>query len=156
MLIARNVPVSDGHGHLARQSPFSAAGQRHRRCQAADGPDTDALLDFRVNVTLDGERLTASEIDELLAASDGLHLVRGRCVEVDRAKLGRMLDEFRAVEKVAKENGLDFAAAMRLLAGARVSGDERLDAAGLQPRRRRSCSTRRSRWRSKPRVIRGH
>jgi hypothetical protein len=109
-----------------------------------------------VNVTLDGERLTASEIDELLAASDGLHLVRGRCVEVDRAKLGRMLDEFRAVEKVAKENGLDFAAAMRLLAGARVSGDERLDAAGLQPRRRRSCSTRRSRWRSKPLVIRGH
>jgi hypothetical protein len=29
-----------------------------------------------------------------------------------------MLDEFRAVEKVAKENSLDFAAAMRLLAGA--------------------------------------
>jgi non-specific serine/threonine protein kinase len=92
------------------------------------GLGTDALLDFQMEVTLDGERLTAPEIDELLAASDGLHLVRGRWVEVDRAKLGRMLDEFRAVEKVANENGLDFAAAMRLLAGARVSGDEQLDA----------------------------
>jgi superfamily II DNA or RNA helicase len=93
------------------------------------GLGTDALLDFQMDVTLDGERLTASEIAELLAASEGLHLVRGRWVEVDGAKLGRMLDEFRAVEKVAKENGLDFAAAMRLLAGARVSGDEQLDAA---------------------------
>ena len=96
------------------------------------GFGTDALLDFRMDVTLDGERLTASEIAELLAASEGLHLVRGRWVEVDRAKLGRMLDEFRAVEKVAKENGLDLAAAMRLLAGARVSGpvqDDQLDAA---------------------------
>jgi superfamily II DNA or RNA helicase len=93
------------------------------------GLGTEALLDFRMDVILDGERLTVSEIDELLAASDGLHLVRGRWVEVDRAKLGRMLEEFRAVEKVAKENGLDFAAAMRLLAGARISGDEPLDAA---------------------------
>jgi non-specific serine/threonine protein kinase len=93
------------------------------------GLGTDALLDFRMEVTLDGESLTATEIEQLLAASDGLHLVRGRWVEVDRAKLARMLNEFRAVEKVAKENGLDFAAAMRLLAGARVSGDDQLDAA---------------------------
>jgi len=88
----------------------------------------DALLDFRMEVTLDGESLTATEIERLLATADGLHLVRGRWVEVDRAKLARMLDEFRAVEKVVKESGLDFAAAMRLLAGVRVSSDERLDA----------------------------
>jgi superfamily II DNA or RNA helicase len=93
------------------------------------GIGTDALLDFQMDVTLDGERLTAAEIEQLLAASDGLHLVRGRWVEVNRVKLGRMLDEFRAVEKIAKENGLDFAAAMRLLAGAQVSGDEQLDSA---------------------------
>jgi non-specific serine/threonine protein kinase len=93
------------------------------------GLGTDALLDFHMDVTLDGERLDAAEVEQLLAASDGLHLVRGRWVEVDRAKLGRMLDEFRAVEKIAAERGLDFAEAMRLLAGARVSGDERLDAA---------------------------
>ena len=92
------------------------------------GLGTDALLDFRMEVTLDGEHLTAREIEQLLAASDGLHLVRGRWVELNRAKLRRMLDEFRAIENAAKENGLDFAAAMRLLAGVRVSGDEPLDA----------------------------
>jgi non-specific serine/threonine protein kinase len=89
----------------------------------------DALLDFRMEVTLDGDLLTAAEIAELLSASDGLHFVRGRWVEVDRAKLGRMLDEFRAVEKVAREGGIGFAEAMRLLAGARLSGDEQADAA---------------------------
>jgi non-specific serine/threonine protein kinase len=93
------------------------------------GLGTEALLDFRMEVTLDGERLTAAEIAELLAASDGLHLVRGRWVEVDRAKLARMLDEFRAVEKVAEESGIAFAEAMRLLAGARLSSDEQVEAA---------------------------
>jgi non-specific serine/threonine protein kinase len=50
------------------------------------GVGADALLDFRVEVTLDGERLTAAEIEQLVGASDGLHLVRGRWVEVDPAK----------------------------------------------------------------------
>ena len=93
------------------------------------GVGTEALLDFRMEVTLDGESLTASEIAQLLAASEGLHLVRGRWIEVDRARLGRMLDEFRAVEQVARDKGLSYADAMRLLAGARLSGDEPPDAA---------------------------
>jgi non-specific serine/threonine protein kinase len=93
------------------------------------GIGTKALLDFRMEVTLDGESLTATEIERLLAAVDGLQLVRGRWVEVDRATLGRMLDEFRAVEQVARDHGLSYAEAMRLLAGAHVSGDQPVDAA---------------------------
>ncbi len=89
----------------------------------------DALLDFQMEVTLDGERLTAAEIKKLLASSDGLHLVRGRWVEVNRDKLARMLDEFRAVERAAADGGLSFADAMRLLAGANVTGDRAVDAA---------------------------
>ena len=93
------------------------------------GIGTRALLDFRVEVTLDGEHLSEEEIRALLGASDGLHLVRGRWIEVDRARLARLLDEFRAIEQVASENGLDFASAMRLLAGVRASGQEPLGAA---------------------------
>jgi non-specific serine/threonine protein kinase len=93
------------------------------------GLGTDALLDFQMEVTLDGERLTAAEIKELLAASDGLHLVRGRWVEVNRQKLARMLDEFQAVERAAADGGLSFAEAMRLLSGANVAGDRAVDEA---------------------------
>ena len=93
------------------------------------GLGAEALLDFQMEVTLDGERLTAAEIKTLLASSDGLHLVRGRWVELNREKLARMLEEFRAVEQAAAGGGLSFAEAMRLLAGANVSGDRPLDEA---------------------------
>jgi non-specific serine/threonine protein kinase len=87
------------------------------------GLGTDALLDFKMGVSLDGEPLTNEEIEQLLAASNGLHLVRGRWVEVDRERLSRMLHEFRAVETAAAKDGLSFGEAMRLLAGAYVPGD---------------------------------
>src|SRR5947207_5832575 len=76
-----------------------------------------------MGVSLDGEPLTKAEIEELLAASNGLHLVRGRWVEVDRERLQQMLDEFRSVERSAAKDGLSFGEAMRLLAGAHVPGD---------------------------------
>ena len=69
------------------------------------------------------KRLTAAEIRELLAKSDGLALVRGRWVEVDRERLSRMMEHFREVERAAAENGLGFGEAMRLLAGADVAAD---------------------------------
>jgi non-specific serine/threonine protein kinase len=38
------------------------------------GLGTDALLDFRMGVSLDGDPLTGAEIQQLLSASNGLHL----------------------------------------------------------------------------------
>jgi non-specific serine/threonine protein kinase len=76
-----------------------------------------------MGVSLDGEPLTEAEIAQLLAASNGLHLVRGRWVEVDPEKLQQKLDEFRAVEMAAAKDGLSFGEAMRLLAGSQVPGD---------------------------------
>lgn len=84
---------------------------------------TNALLDFRMEVTLDGEPLTAAEVKELLAKSDGLALVRGRWVEVDRERLSRMLEHFQMVERAAANSGLSYGEAMRMLAGANVVAD---------------------------------
>jgi non-specific serine/threonine protein kinase len=88
----------------------------------------DALLDFRMEVTLDGEPLTAAEIKELLAKSDGLSLIRGRWVEVDHERLSRMLEQYRAVEFAAAANGLSFGEAMRMVAGAEVAAEDSSDA----------------------------
>jgi non-specific serine/threonine protein kinase len=87
------------------------------------GLGADALLDFKMSVSLDGEALTEAEIAQVLAASSGLHFMKGRWVEVDRGRLQQMLEEFRSVEAAAKANGLSFAEAVRLLAGANVPGD---------------------------------
>jgi non-specific serine/threonine protein kinase len=82
------------------------------------GIGTEALLDFKVDVTLDGESLTAREIADLLHRSSGLHFIRGQWVEVDRERLAKILDQFRGAEEIAETQGLSFAHAMRLLAGA--------------------------------------
>ncbi len=88
--------------------------------KAPAGIGLDALLDFRMEVTLDGEALTHSEIRAILAQSDGLALVRGQWIEVDHKRLEQTLAKFRAVEETAASEGLSFLEAMRLLAGAGV------------------------------------
>ena len=91
--------------------------------KAPVGVGTDALLDFSMEITLEGEPLTEDEVAALLARSDGLHLIRGRWVEIEGKRLHRVLDRFRALERTAAERGLTFAEAMRLLAGVDVGPD---------------------------------
>ncbi|MES2946405.1 MAG: SNF2 helicase-associated domain-containing protein, partial [Pseudomonadota bacterium] len=76
-----------------------------------------ALLDFSMEVSLDGETLSAADIKALLKGGDGLQLLRGRWVEVNKKSLERLLLRFEAIEKAAA-NGLPFDQAMRLVAGA--------------------------------------
>ena len=83
----------------------------------------DALLDFRMEGTLDGENLTAAEIKRLLAHSDGLALIRGKWVEVDHERLSRTLEQFEAIKRRAVTDGLSFGEAIRMLAGVGIAGD---------------------------------
>jgi SNF2 domain-containing protein/SNF2 helicase protein/helicase-like protein len=87
------------------------------------GIGIEGLLDFQMAVTLDGEVLTKDEIQILLAGSDGLRWLRGRWVEVRRETLQKMIDEFGRIERTAAENGVSFAEAMRLVAGAALDRD---------------------------------
>ncbi|MGB9118431.1 DEAD/DEAH box helicase [Bradyrhizobium sp.] len=84
----------------------------------------ESLLDFRMDVTLDGEKLSVAEIKRLLAHSDGLVMIRGKWVEVDHERLRRTIDEFEAIERRAASNGLSFGDAMRMLAGAGIAQND--------------------------------
>jgi superfamily II DNA or RNA helicase len=91
--------------------------------QAPSKLGLDGLLDFSVELCLDGERLSEREVAALLAGTDGLVLLRGQWVEVDRARLERTMRQFQAVEDLSRAQGLNFAEAMRLLAGPMAMGD---------------------------------
>jgi len=91
----------------------------------------ESLLDFQMEVTLDGENLSAAEIRRLLAHSEGLALIRGKWVEVDHGRLSRALEQFEAIERRAATDGLSFGEAMRMLAGAGITGDEAAGAADI-------------------------
>ncbi len=78
----------------------------------------DALLDFRIQVAIGDDPLSEEELEELLAAEDGLAFIKGRWVEVDRERLSEALAHWKEVEAEAEQGGLSFAEGMRLLAGA--------------------------------------
>ena len=88
------------------------------------GAGLDALLDFQMDVTLEGEALTGEEIAMLLAGTDELVLLRGQWVEIDRPRLERAMCRFTEAQDLAEREGLSFAEAMRLLTGAAVTGDD--------------------------------
>jgi non-specific serine/threonine protein kinase len=132
MQLLRDVPQLESAGVLVRM-PATWQANRPPRPQVTakvggkvlSGVGQDALLDFRMEVTLDGEPLTDAEVRELLAKADGLALVRGRWVEVDRERLSRMMEYFGQAERIAAERGLSLQEAMRMIAGADVTaGDE--------------------------------
>ncbi|HEY9594558.1 MAG TPA: SNF2 helicase-associated domain-containing protein, partial [Spirochaetia bacterium] len=79
----------------------------------------DTLMDFEVEIALGGATLTASEVRKLLAGDDGLVLLKGQWVEVDKAKLQEALTHWEGVQEQVAEGGISFAEGMRLLAGAR-------------------------------------
>ncbi len=83
----------------------------------------DALLDFSVGVTLDGETLSEKELEELLRSVGGLVRLKGKWVEIDREKLAQALEHWRTVERQVHHDGLTFFEGMRLLAGAGLERD---------------------------------
>jgi len=93
----------------------------------------DALLDLDVKLTLDGKNLSPKEIENLLAAGEGLVLIKGKWVEVDREKIVEVLDQWRDVQKQARADGVSFGEAMRMLAGAQLDGSDADGAVDAQP-----------------------
>jgi len=119
-----DVPHLQGAGIVVRMPRTWAADRPARpKISATVGTKNpsllgmDALLDFRMEVTLDGQPLTPEEIQTLLNAKDGLQWMRGQWVELDRDRISHLMARFQGIEEAAAE-GLPFGQAMRLLAGA--------------------------------------
>jgi SNF2 family DNA or RNA helicase len=83
----------------------------------------DAMLDFQVELSLDGAKLTAAELKQIMSAEDGLVYLKGQWIEVDRERLSEALAHWREVEKKAASDGISFIEGMRLLAGTSASLD---------------------------------
>ena len=117
----KDVPRPGGERHpgaaarLVEEASPAPRRRDHRRHEAEEvRRRRDAR--FQGATGLGDEELTEAEWRELMAADDGLVLLRGQWVEVDRQKLQEALDHWKQVEEQA-EDGLSFIEGMRLLAG---------------------------------------
>ena len=120
----KSVPELEGSGLLVRLPDWWRKRARPR-VQVVIGNakgsvlSAHALLDFQVQLSLEGAPLSDAELQALLSAGAGLTLLRGEWVEVDGDKLRQTLEHWKKVEAEAGSAGLPFAEGMRLLAGAR-------------------------------------
>lgn len=129
--LLNSVPDLESAGVVVRLPAHWRAGRPPRPQVSAtvgarppSGTGLDALLDFHMDVTLEGEPLTAAEMATLLAGTETLVLLRGQWVEIDRPRLDRAMRRFREVQDLAEREGLTFTEAMRLLAGTEATGDD--------------------------------
>jgi non-specific serine/threonine protein kinase len=77
----------------------------------------DSLLDFKVQMSLEGEPLTESELKAILQSAGGLVLLKGKWVEVDRDKLQEVMDHWKKVEAAGGPGGMPLLEGLRLLSG---------------------------------------
>lgn len=123
----RNIPVFEAAGIVVR-IPDWWKPQAPPRPQvkvnigkSASGIGMDAMLDFDVSLSLDGEALSDAEWQQLMAGGDGLVRLKGRWVELDRDKLDGVLAHWKKVQTAAALGGISFHEGMRLLAGANLA-----------------------------------
>ncbi len=119
----REIPIYEDAGLLAQLPNWWRKRSRPQVSVTLDSRKgsslgADALLDFKIAVALGHEKLTPAEIEELLKSSEGLALLRGEWVEVDREKLQQALDHWKQVQREVGKGGISFIQGMRLLAGA--------------------------------------
>ena len=89
----------------------------------------DALLDFNIDIALNGEALTEKELATIFSAENGLISLRGQWIEVDKEKLKEVLEHWKTLKRNVANGELTFVEGMRLLAGAEsdLSGANNFD-----------------------------
>jgi non-specific serine/threonine protein kinase len=117
----RDIPLYEESGLLVRVPDWWKAGRPARpqvNVRIGEKPGSllglESLMDFSVEIALEGERLTAAECRELMAAKEGLVLLKGKWVEIDGDRLNQVLEHWQRIEGT---DGVSFLEGMRLLAG---------------------------------------
>ena len=117
----RDIPLYEESGLLVRVPDWWKGGRPARpqvNVRIGEKPGSllglESLMDFSVEIALEGERLTAAECRQLMAAKEGLVLLKGKWVEIDGDRLNQVLEHWQRIEG---KDGVSFLEGMRLLAG---------------------------------------
>ncbi|EQD53278.1 non-specific serine/threonine protein kinase, partial [mine drainage metagenome] len=122
--LLKDVPLLEASGLLVRVPDWWSQRPARVRVTASVGRlrgtsfNAQSMLDFRIDLAVEGEPLTTSERAALLAGGDGLRYLKGRWVEVDRERLEEALAQWKQVKRDASSDGISFLDGMRLLARA--------------------------------------
>lgn len=119
----REVPAYEESGILCRIPRWWTGAPRSISVTLAIGNASpakvgkSAILDCQPVLHVDGEPLTRDEAQRILEHYEGLALVKGRWIAVDRAQLDRNLALFEKAQALAKSGHFTLGEAMRMLLG---------------------------------------
>ncbi|MHC6180999.1 DEAD/DEAH box helicase [Clostridium sp. JNZ X4-2] len=74
----------------------------------------DTLLAFKPEIFLGEEKLSKEELQKLLLESEGLALIKGKWIEIDKNKLSEILEAYEKANTLSENQGLTIAEAMRM------------------------------------------
>jgi len=115
----KDVPTFEDAGVLCRVPNWWKRGAARPNVNVKIGESqpaklgANALVQLSPSFSVDGEPLTREEVEDLLARTEGLALLKGKWVDVDHQRLQAMLDAFERAEDAS----LSFFEAMRQAAG---------------------------------------
>jgi len=93
---------------------------------------TENLLDFQVQMSLDGEPLTLDELKALMSSATGLVLLKGKWVQVDHEKLEEVLAHWKKVQAAVGRDGVTLLEGLRLLSGFHPGQEEEPETEALR------------------------
>ncbi len=134
----QDIPLFEQSGLVVRIPDWWKSGRPPRpqvtvRIGEAGGSrlGADSLLDFKVQMSLEGDLLTEEELNAILQSASGLVLLKGKWVEVDRDKLKEVLDHWKKVQSASGSGGVPLLEGLRLLSGfdPRPAGDPEAETA---------------------------
>lgn len=119
-IFLQEVPLYEEAGILCRIPDWWKAKSTSVKLKISLGEQTPAmvgmaaLLDFSPRLMLGEDEISIDEVQRLLDEVEGLAFIKNKWVAVDREKLEQTLAAYEEAQKLAEQEGLTLAEAMRL------------------------------------------
>ncbi len=119
-VILKEIPIYERAGIMCRIPNWWKKKSNSLRISVSIGEKEPSkvgmneLLSFDPEIFLGEEKISKEELKKLLSESEGLALIKGKWVEIDKNKLSEVLEAYAKAEALSKKEGLTIAEAMRL------------------------------------------
>ncbi|MHC1682960.1 MAG: DEAD/DEAH box helicase [Clostridiaceae bacterium] len=119
-MILKEIPIYEESGIMCRVPNWWKKKSNSLRLSVSIGEKEpskvgmDALLDFQPEILFGGEKFSKEELKKLLLESEGLALIKGKWIEIDKSKLSQVLEAYEKAASLSKKQGLTIADAMRM------------------------------------------
>jgi non-specific serine/threonine protein kinase len=120
----KEIPLYENAGILCRIPNWWRSGKKSASLSISFGEKKqtsllglNSLIDFQAKIKIGDVKLTSAEAEEILKQSEGLALIKGKWVVVDREKLSQSLENWEKATDLLADENIPLSDALRMLMG---------------------------------------